>query len=87
MDSRIQELLDKQACEEVLMRYGRTQDWLDTPGQQSCFWPDAEVDFGFFTGNGEDWVKTVMPHEQAAPRRWHLSSGVIVQVGRRQGQR
>ncbi len=54
MDPKLQELLDKKACEEVIMRYGRTQDWLDTPGQESCFWHEADVDFGFFKGNGND---------------------------------
>lgn len=76
----LQELLDKKAIEEVVARYGRTQDWLDTPGQDSCFWPDADIDFGFFKGSGADWVKTVMPHEEEALRRWHLCSGLIVQV-------
>ena len=80
MDPQLQELLDKKACEEVLMRYGRTQDWLDEPGQASCFWPDADVDFGFFKGNGEDWVKTVMPHEAEAIRRWHMSTSVMIQI-------
>jgi hypothetical protein len=80
MEQQLQELLDKKACEEVLLRYGRTQDWLDEPGQASCFWPDAEVDFGFFTGNGEDWVKTVMPHEQEALRRWHMSTSIMIKV-------
>ena len=80
MDPQLQELLDKKACEEVLMRYGRTQDWLDEPGQGSCFWPDADVDFGFFKGNGEDWVRTVMEHERAAVRRWHMSTSVMVQI-------
>ena len=80
MEAELQELLDKQACAELVVRYGRTQDWLDTPGQDSCFWPDAEIDFGFFVGNGADWVKTVMPHEQQAIRRWHMSTSVIVQV-------
>ena len=80
MDPQLQELLDKKACEEVIHRYGRTQDWLDDDGQMSCFWPDAEVDFGFFKGNGADWVTTVMAHEREAPRRWHLCTSVIVQV-------
>ncbi len=80
MDPKLQELLDKKACEEVIHRYGRTQDWLDDAGQASCFWPDAEVDFGFFKGNGADWATTVMAHEREAPRRWHLSTSVMVQV-------
>ena len=72
MDPKLQELLDKKACEEIVHRYGRTQDWLDTPGQDSCFWPDADIDFGFFKGNGADWVETVMVHEAEAERRWHM---------------
>ena len=79
-EAQLQELLDIKACEDLVVRYGRTQDWLDTPGQHSCFWPDADIDFGFFAGNGEDWVNTVMPHEQEAPRRWHMSTSVIIKV-------
>lgn len=77
---QLQTLLDTKACEDVLMRYGRTLDWLDEAGQESCFWPNAEIDYGFFQGTGSDWVPVVMEVEAGAPRRWHLSAGVMVQV-------
>ena len=80
MEPKLQELLDKQACEEVILRYGRTQDWLDDAGQDSCFWPDADVDYGFFKGTGAEFVKTVMAHEREVPRRWHMCTSVMVQV-------
>ena len=80
MQQQLQELLDKKACEEVLMRYGRTLDWLDQTGQEECFWPDAEIDYGFFRGTGKDWVPVVMAVESSSVRRWHLSTGVMVQV-------
>ncbi len=80
MDQQLQELLDRKACEDVLMRYGRTLDWLDDRGHQSCFWPDAQIDYGFFQGSGADWITTVMPIEAAAPHRWHVSTGVMVQI-------
>ncbi len=80
MDPKLQELLDKQAIEEVVLRYGRTQDWLDDDGQESCFWPDADVDYGFFKGNGADFVKTVMAHEREVSRRWHLCTSVMIKV-------
>ena len=80
MDPRLQELLDKRACEEVLLRYGRTLDWLDADGQQGCFWPDAEIDYGFFAGSGADWVPLVMSVEQSSQRRWHLCSGIVVDI-------
>lgn len=80
MEPALQQLLDRQACEDVLMRYGRTLDWLDGEGHASCFWPDAEIDYGFFTGSGEDWVPVVMDIETASPHRWHALCGSMVQV-------
>jgi hypothetical protein len=80
MEQQLQELLDKKACEDVVMRYGRTLDWLDEAGQGSCFWPDADIDYGFFQGTGADWVTTVMAVETASPRRWHVTTGVMIKV-------
>lgn len=80
MDPKLEELLDKQACLDVIHRYGRTQDWLDDAGHQTVFWPDADVDFGFFKGSGEDFVTTVMAHEREVPRRWHLCTSAMVQL-------
>lgn len=80
MQQELQELLDRKACEDVLMRYGRTLDWLDATGQEECFWPDAEIDYGFFKGSGKDWVPVVLEVETASPRRWHISTGVMVQL-------
>jgi hypothetical protein len=80
MDKQLQELLDRKACEDVLMRYGRTLDWLDQTGQEDCFWPDADIDYGLFKGSGKDWVPGVMEVEAGASRRWHVSTGVMVRV-------
>ncbi len=80
MNEQLQELLDRKACEDVLLRYGRTLDWLDAEGQQTCFWPDAEIDYGFFKGSGEDWVPLVMQVEGASARRWHICTGILVEV-------
>ena len=80
MDKQLKELLDTKACEDVLMRYGRTLDWLDETGHEDCFWPDADIDYGFFKGTGKDWVPLVMEVEAGASRRWHVSTGVVVQV-------
>ncbi len=80
MEQQIQALLDRQACEDVLIRYGRTLDWLDEAGQTACYWPDAAIDYGFFRGSALDWVPVVMGLEAASPRRWHMTSGIIVDV-------
>ena len=80
MEKQLQELLDRKACEDVLMRYGRSLDWLDQVGQEECFWPDAKIDYGFFQGSGKEWVPVVMDIEATSSRRWHVSTGVMVQV-------
>lgn len=80
MDKQLQQLLDKQAISEVIQRYCRTMDWLDEPGQASCYWPDAQVDFGFFAGPADEFVPMVMEHERAAVKRWHLQTDVAIKL-------
>ena len=80
MEEQLQELLDKRACEEVLLRYGRTLDWLDEAGQAACFWPDAAIDYGFFEGDGAGWPPVAMQTELACDKRWHVCTGALVEV-------
>lgn len=72
--AQVQELLDRQAITDVLQRYSRTLDWLDDEGQAGCFWPEAQIDYGFFTGTAADFLPVVMQIERASQRRWHFLS-------------
>ena len=78
MDSAIQELLDKQEISDVIQRYARTLDWLDGEGQASCYWPDAHIEYGFFTGRAEDFLPVVMETERSLARRWHMLSQPLI---------
>ena len=78
MDPRVQELLDKQEIGEVIQRYCRTLDWLDADGQARCYWPDARIEYGFFTGRAEDFLPVVMATESALARRWHMLSQPLI---------
>lgn len=78
VEAQLQELLDKQAITEVLQRYSRTLDWLDDEGQADCFWPDAPIDYGFFTGTAADFLPVVMQIERASQRRWHFLSAPAI---------
>ena len=78
MDPALQELLDKQAIEEVIQRYARTLDWLEDEGQASCYWPDAHIEYGFFTGRAEDFLPVVMVTERSLARRWHMLSTPLI---------
>ena len=78
METQLQELLDKQAITDVLQRYSRTLDWLDDAGQAGCYWPEAHIDYGFFTGTAADFVPVVMAIERASQRRWHFLSAPAI---------
>ena len=80
MDPQIQMLLDKQEIAEVQARYCRTLDWLDEEGLSTVFWPDAHIDYGFFIGNGEDFIPAVMQIERRSERRWHNLNNLSVKV-------
>jgi len=80
MDERLQQLLDKQEITEVISRYSRTLDWLDDDGQLACYWPDAEIDYGFFKGTAAEFVPIVMEVERASARRWHMLNGVQIKL-------
>ncbi|MCR9179210.1 MAG: nuclear transport factor 2 family protein [Erythrobacteraceae bacterium] len=78
IDAQLQALLDKQEIADVLQRYSRTLDWLDDEGQAGCFWPDAPIDYGFFTGSAADFLPVVMAIERASQRRWHFLSAPAI---------
>jgi hypothetical protein len=80
MDPKIQALLDKQAITEVQARYCRTLDWLDEAGLASVFWPDADIDYGFFVGSGEDFIPFVMQVEKSCERRWHNLTNLSIKL-------
>ena len=78
MDPALQQLLDRQTIADLIQRYSRTLDWLDDAGQASCYWPDAGIDYGFFTGTAAEFLPVVMAIERASQRRWHLLSGLQI---------
>jgi len=73
-------LLDKQACNETLTRYCRALDWLDADALKTVFTADAEIDYGFFRGRGDEFIPVVMDIECRFLRRWHLIANAIIQV-------
>lgn len=74
----LQELIDKQAIGDVIQRYCRTLDWLDSEGQARCYWPDAHIQYGFFTGPAKDFLPVVMETESSLARRWHMLSQPLI---------
>jgi hypothetical protein len=80
MDPMVQELLDKKACEEVIIRYGRTLDWNDFSAHKGCYWPDASIDYGFIKTDAAGWVEKVESLHSDIVRGWHMMTSVMVVV-------
>ena len=80
LEAKVQELLDRQAINDLIARYSRTLDWVDDAGQADCYWPDAAIDYGFFKGTAADFVPVVMAVERSTGRRWHLLSSLAVKL-------
>ena len=78
MDQAVQQLIDRQAIADLMQRYARTLDWLDDDGQAGCYWPDAEIDYGFFRGRADDFLPVVMATERGSDRRWHMLGAPLV---------
>ena len=78
MDAGLQRLIDRSEIEDVIQRYSRTLDWLDGEGQAGCYWPDAQIEYGFFTGKAEDFLPVVMETESNLARRWHMLSQPLI---------
>jgi len=59
-DSAVQELLDKQAVHEVVLRYCRGIDRMDPELVRACYHPDATDEHGTFLGTRDEFVDWVM---------------------------
>ena len=80
MQDALKELLDRRAIDDLLARYCRSLDWLDDEALARVFWPDAEIDYGFFQGSGADFLPFVMKIERRSLRRWHTLSNPMVEI-------
>ena len=55
-----EEMPDRQAIADILHLHCRGLDRLDGPALQSCYWPDAEVDYGSYVGPAQDFAGLVV---------------------------
>lgn len=79
-NNAVRELLDKQACVETLTRYCRALDWLDGEELKRVFAAGADIDYGFFRGQRDAFITSVMEIEHSFTRRWHFVANAMIQV-------
>jgi hypothetical protein len=75
------ELAQRLAIEEVLYYHSRGLDRLDSALLASCYWQDAEVDYGTFKGSAQVFAEQVVPALQAQYLlTQHTLSNSIIQL-------
>lgn len=80
LEREIERQRDIHAIHDVLWRYARALDWLDDALLATVFYDDAEIDYGFFRGNGRDFRSELMKLEHTVGRRWHIAIQTKVQL-------
>ena len=80
MEAALCELLDKQACVELVYRLARAVDRCDDALLRSLFHPDATDDHGVFHGTASDFADWVMPVLEGMRRTQHMIGNVLIVV-------
>lgn len=76
----IDELLDQQAVRDVLIRYTRGIDRMDSELVRSCYHPDAHDDHGAFRGGREEFVAWYQEALAFFERTMHFVGNQLVEV-------
>ena len=81
LDPRIETLLDKQAIEEVVLRYCRGIDRRDFALVRDCYHPDAHDHHGSFSGTVDEYVAWVDGLTARYTWTMHFVANVLVEFG------
>ena len=80
MDSQLQAVIDKQAIQDVLVRYCRGVDRCDLEILRSAYWEDATDDHGSFSGNAWEFCDYLIPALKRMQRTMHLISNTHIEL-------
>ncbi|MFD1189595.1 nuclear transport factor 2 family protein [Phenylobacterium conjunctum] len=79
--AELQGLLDKQAINEVLMRYSRAVDRGDEALLRACYHDDAVEDHGgSFLGAASDYIAAILPALHSDRLMTHTVTNVLVEL-------
>ena len=80
MENALQELLDKQACTELVYLFARGLDRVDEAIIRSVFHPDGTDHHGAFRGDVDAFIGWVLPLLVKMERTQHVIGNVLVEV-------
>lgn len=76
----LQDLLDREAIRDCLLRYCRGIDRMDEACLRSVYWPDATDRHGPYQGTASGFVQWALEKLQAAPRGVHNLSNILIDL-------
>lgn len=80
MDQKLQDVIDKQAIYEVLVRYSHGVDRCDLEMLKSAYWPDGTDDHGTFSGNAMEFCETLIPALQGMDSTMHNIGSHLIEL-------
>ena len=80
MDAELQTVVDKNAIQDVLVRYCRGVDRCDLEMLRSAYWQDATDDHGSFSGNAWEFCDYLIPALKRMQRTMHLISNTYIEL-------
>ena len=80
LNPRLQAMLDKSECRDLVYRLARAIDRCDEALLKSLFHDDATDDHGSFHGTAKDFVSWVMPVLNGMRRTQHCICNVLIEV-------
>lgn len=75
-----QEIADREAVRDCLMRYCRGVDRCDKELLHSAYWPGAIDDHGVFNGTAEDFIEFLIPVMQSMDQTMHLLGNILIDI-------
>jgi hypothetical protein len=76
----VQQLLDRQAIADVVLRYCRGIDRLDLELVRACYHPDATDEHGTFTGTRDEYVEWVAGILERFTGTMHVVANQLIEV-------
>lgn len=76
----VQDLLDRAAIHDVLVRYAQSVDRRDAALMAACFTPDAHADYGYFKGDPPTFIDAIITGVSRYASTMHFFGNQLIEL-------
>jgi hypothetical protein len=76
----LQQLGDREAIRDVVLRYCRAVDRCDAQLLQSVYWPDATDSHGYFDGSADEFVRVAIARLRSHEQTQHMVGNMLIEL-------